>query len=236
MAKARKRFFEISPSWAGAADVGLLTDDWPLAPLTTALSFQALEARYGKDIPRSGQFMYKKRPNAIPDFVHASGEAPIVTATFKSVVETMAPGEAEFRPFAMRWPDQESVAGEWYLMNVLNLVDCFDFQQMDRPRPEILTRSISGEEWTEDEIWMHAREAQAYSFRPFYIDPETIGSLHIWRPFFHSHSLFCTGELLKALKNTGVKRLHTERLGTRDDPIPVIDWAALGVPAPGTKV
>lgn len=236
MAKARKRYFEISPSWAGAAEVGLLTDDWPLAPLTTALGFQALEACYGKVIPHSGQFMYKKRPNAIPDFVHASGEAPIVTAAFKAVVEAMAPGQAEFRPFAMRWPDEEPVAREWYLMNVINLVDCFDFERMGRPRPAYPTRRPTGEIMTEDEIWMQVRLNQAYSFRPVYIDPQPVGALHIWRPFFHSHSLFCTSELLKALKNAGVKRLHAERLGTRDDPIPVIDWAALGVPAPGTKV
>jgi hypothetical protein len=116
-----KRFFEISPSRVRDADFGLSTDDWFLAPLTTTMRFAALEALYGKTVPSSGQFMLKKRPKAIPDYVWATDDVPIVTATFKEVVEAMAPGEAEFRPFVMRWPDDEPVAGEWYLMNILNL-------------------------------------------------------------------------------------------------------------------
>jgi len=236
MVKARKRFFEISPSWAGAAEVGLKTEGWSLAPLTTGLSIEAVETRYGKAVPTSGQFMFKKRPNAIPDFVHATGEVPIVTAAFKSVVEAVAPGEAEFRPFKMRWPDQEPVSGEWYLMNVLNLVDCFDFEKMGRPRPVYPTRRPTGEIMTDDEIWMQVRLNQCYQSHPRYIDPSPVGSLHVWRPFFQSNLLFCTSELLKALKGAGVRRLHAERLGTRDDPLPVYDWAALGVPLPGTKV
>lgn len=118
-------------------------------------------------------------------------------------------------------------------MNVLNLVDCFDFERMGRPRPEPVTRRLFGEPMTEQEIWLQARLDQAFSFRPFYIDPQSLGKLQIWRPFFHSHSTFCTGELVKALKAAGVRRLHVERLGTRDDPIPAIDWAALGVRPPG---
>ena len=235
MAKARKRFFEISPSWAGAAEGGLGTDDFFLAPLTAALSFQEIERRYHKEIPSSGEFTFK-RPKAIPDLIWATGNAPIVTATFKSVVEATAPGEAEFRPFKMRWPDQEPVSGEWYLMNVLNLVDCFDFEKMGRPRPVYPTRRPTGEIMTDDEIWMQVRLNQCYQSHPRYIDPSPVGSLHVWRPFFQSNLLFCTSELLKALKGAGVRRLHAERLGTRDDPLPVYDWAALGVPLPGTKV
>jgi hypothetical protein len=236
MAKTRRRYFEISPSWAGAQAVGLQSEGWSSAPLTTTMCFKAIETWFGRTVPASGQFMYKKRPNAIPDLVNATGDAPIVTATFKSVVETMAPGEAEFRSFAMRWPDDEPVTGEWYLMNVLNLVDCFDFERMGRPRPQPITRGPTGESMTEDEIWLQARLGQAYPFHPFYIDPQAVGPLQIWRPFFNSNSLYCTGELVKAPKNAGVKRLHVERLGTRDDPLKVIDWAALGVPAPGPRV
>ncbi|MCP3371528.1 imm11 family protein [Bradyrhizobium cajani] len=162
--------------------------------------------------------------------MHASGEVPIVTATFKSVVEGVAPGEAEFRPFAMRWPDDEPVAGEWYLMNVLNIVDCFDFERMGKQRPAPLKHSITGEELTPLEAWLHERSAQHPQTPPVYVDPELVGGLQIWRPLQHSHSLFCTSELLKALKAAGVRRLHAARLGTRDDPIPVIDWEALGTP------
>jgi hypothetical protein len=236
MAKTRRRYFEMSPGWAGAQAVGLQTEGWSSAPLTSTMCFKAIETWFGETVSSSGQFKYNKRPNAIPDLVDATGEAPIVTANFKSVVEAMAPGEAEFRPFAMRWPDDEPVKGEWYLMNVLNLVDCFDFERMGHPRPQLITRSATGESMSEVDIWMLARLGQAYTIPPFYIDPQAVGSLQIWRPFFKSKSLYCTGELVKALKNAGVKRLHVERLGTRDDPLKVIDWAALGVPAPGTKV
>lgn len=228
-----KRFFEISPSRVRDADVGLSTDDWFLAPLTTTMCFAALEALYGKTVPSSGQFMFKKRPKAIPDYVWATGKVPIVTAIFKAVVEAMAPGEAEFRPFAMRWPDDEPVAGEWYLMNILNLVDCFDFERMGWPRPEFTTRRpITGDVLTPFEVWFQARLDQNYQSRPVYIDPQPAGLLHIWRPLFHSDSVFCTSELLGALKAAGVKRLNAERLGTREHPIPVTDWAALGVRAP----
>lgn len=229
-AKARTRFFEISPSWAGAATVGLLTDDELYAPLTTAICFAGLEALYGNPMPSSGQFGFHKRPNAIPDMVHASGDVPIVTAAFKSVVERLAPAEAEFRPFAMRWPDDEPVAGEWYLMNVLNIVDCFDFERMGKKRPATLTQSVSGEAMTPLEKWLHTRSSQHYQTPPVYLHPEAVGRLQIWRPLYQSHSVYCTSELLKALKAVGVRRLHAERLGTRDDPTPRIDWDAMGTP------
>ena len=230
MAKARRRFFEVSPSWAGAATVGLATDGELTGAVTTAICFAGLEALYGMPIPASGQFWFHKRPNAIPDMVHATGDVPIVTAAFKSVVEQLAPDEAEFRPFAMRWPDDEPVAGEWYLMNVLNIVDCFDFERMGRKRPEPLRQYITGESLTPLDEWLHARSAQRCQSPPFYIDPQLVGALQIWRPLYKSHSLYCTGELVKALKVAGVRRLHAERLGTRDDPIAVIDWDALGTP------
>lgn len=233
MTKARERYFEISPGWAGGTGVGLRSDGW--LPLTTGLSIEATEARYGKKAAMSSQFMFKKRPNTIPDLVFSTGDVPIVTAPFKSVVETTAPGEAEFQSFTMRWPDEEPVAGDWYLMNVLNLIDCFDFERMGHPRPAYVTQRPTGESMTEDEIWWQARLGQAYSSRPFYIDPKAVGAVQIWRPFFKSKSLCCTGQLLKALKKAGVKRLHAERLGTRDDPLREYDWAALGVPAPGGK-
>lgn len=145
MAKGRKRFFEVSPSWAGAATVGLLTDGELTGPLTSGICFAGLKALYGEPIPKSGQFWFHKRPNAIPDTVHASGKVPIVTAAFKSVVERLAPDQVEFRPFAMRWPDDELVAGEWYLMNILNIVDCFDFERMGRKRPPVPTQRPTGE-------------------------------------------------------------------------------------------
>ena len=116
MARTRRRYFEISPGWAGAQVVGLQTEGWPLAPLTTTICFRALEAWFGQTVPSSGQFHYHKRPNAIPGLVHASGSAAIVTAAFKSVVESMAPGEAEFRPFAMRWPDDEPPPSSEYAL------------------------------------------------------------------------------------------------------------------------
>jgi hypothetical protein len=234
MAKARKRYFEISPGWAGSQVVGLQTEGSPLAPLTTTLCFKAIEAWFGQAVPSSGQFQFHKRPNAIPDLVHASGGAAIVTAAFKSVVEAMAPGEAEFRPFAMRWPDDEPVAGEWHLMNVLNIVDCFDFERTGHPRPELPTRSAAtGESFSDEDMWILARYSQAYSFLEVYVDPQAAAPLQIWRPLFRSNSLFCTGELVKALKTAGVKRLHVNRLGTRGDPLKVWDWAALGVRPPG---
>src|ERR1700693_426445 len=177
------------------------------------MCFAALEAWFGEAVPSSGQFWFHKRPNAIPDLVNATGEAAIVTATFKSVVEAMAPGEAEFRPFAMRWPDDEPVAGEWYLMNVLNLVDCFDYERMGQPRPKPITRGATGESWSAEDIWFHQRCFQVFHPRPFYVDPQAAAPLQIWRPFFKSNSLFCTGELAKALQKAGVKRLHVERLG-----------------------
>ena len=130
----------------------------------------------------------------------------------------------------MRWPDDEPVAGEWYLMNVLNIVDCFDFERMNRKRPEPLKQSITGEKLTPLEAWLHERSAQHWQSAPVYIDLNAVGTLQIWRPLHHSHSLYCTSALLKALKAAGVRRVHAERLGTRDDPIPVIDWDALGAP------
>lgn len=229
-AKARKRFFEISPSWAGAATVGLATDGELTGPLTTGICFAGLEALYSESIPRSGQFGFHKRPNAIPDMVHATANVPIVTAAFKSVVERLAPDEAEFRPFAMRWPDDEPVAGEWYLMNVLNIVDCFDFERMGKKRPEPLKQSITGDELTPLEAWLHERSAQHWQSPPVYIDPHAVGTLQIWRPLYQSYSLYCTSEILKALKAAGVRRLHVERLGTRDDPTPMVDWDAMGTP------
>lgn len=231
MAKARKRFYEISPSWAGAASVGLLTDDNLYAPLTTAICFAGLQALYGEPMPSSGQFRFHKRPGAIPDLVHATGDVPIVTSTFKSAVELLAPGEAEFRPFAMRWPDDEPVAGEWYLMNVLNIAECFDFERMGRRRPPVPRQRPSGEVLTPLEVWIQMRLDQHWQSPPVYIDPQSVGTLQIWRPLYQSHSMYCTSELLKALKAAGVRRLRAERLGTRDDPIPVIDWDALGAPS-----
>lgn len=233
MKKSRKRFFEISPGWPGASPVSLLTDDWPLGPLANGISFADLEARYGKPIPSSGQFMFK-RPKSLPDYVWATGAVPIVTSVFKSVVETLAPGEAEFQPFTMRWPDGEIIAGQWFLMNVPNLVDCFDYERMGHPRPATSTHRPTGEAMSEDEIWLQMRLNQAYSFHPIYIRPDAAGLLHIWRPFFQSHLVFCTDDLVKALKSAGVKRLHAERIGTRDDPLKEHDWAALGVRLPGT--
>lgn len=230
MAKARRRFFEVSPSWAGAATVGLATDDGLTGAVTTTICFAGLEALYGKPIPASGQFWFHKRPNAIPDMVHATGDVPIVTAAFKSVVEQLAPDEAEFRPFAMRWPDEQPVAGEWYLMNVLNVVDCFDFDRMGRKRPPVPMQRPTGEILTPLEVWIQMRLDQHWQSPPVYIDPEAVGTLQIWRPLYQAHSLYCTGELVKALKAAGVRRLHAERLGTRDDPIAVIDWDALGTP------
>jgi hypothetical protein len=233
MAKTRRRYFEISPGWAGAQVVGLQTEGFALAPLTTTICFKAIEAWFGEPVPSSGQFHYHKRPNAIPDLVHATGEAAIVTAAFKAVVEALAPGEAEFRPFAMRWPDDEPVAGEWHLMNVLNLVECLDYERMGHPRPKVATRDpVSGERYADDDIWLLERGSQTYSYRPVYIDPQAAGSLQIWRPLFRSNSLYCTGELVNALKKAGVKRLRGERLGTRDDPLKTYDWAALGVRPP----
>jgi hypothetical protein len=235
MAKARRRYFEISPGWAGSQVVGLKTEGSSLMPLTTTVCFEALEACFGEPVPSSGQFWFHKRPNAIPDLVHATGDAAVVTAAFRSVVEAMAPGEAEFRPFAMRWPDDEPVVGEWFLMNVLNQVECFDYERMKYPRPTTPTRGATGEIWSEEDRWWYARSFQAYTHRPVYIDPQAPGPLQIWRPFFRSHSLFCTGELVNALKKAGVKRLHAERLGTRDDPLKEYDWAALGVTPPGPQ-
>lgn len=230
-AKVRKRFFEISPSWAGAFTVGLGTEgEGALLPLTSAICFAGLETLYGHPTPSSAQFGFHKRPNAIPDMVHATGDVPIVTAAFKTVVERLAPGEAEFRPFAMRWPDDEPVAGEWYLMNVLNIVDCFDFERMGKKRPPVPTQWVSGGAMTPLETWLQTRIDQHPQSRPVYIDPRSVGALQIWRPLFRSHSLYCTSEILKALKAAGVRRLHAERLGTRDDPTPMIDWDAMGTP------
>jgi hypothetical protein len=219
--KTRKRFFEISQSWAGAATVGLGTEgEGALLPLTSAICFAGLATLYGLPIPSSGQFGFHKRPNAIPDMVHASGDVPVVTAAFKSVVECLAPGEAEFRPFAMRWPDDEPVSGEWYLMNVLNIVDCFDFERMGKKRPPVPTQTVLGGAMTPLETWLHTRNDQHWQSPPVHVDPKAVGTLQIWRPLYQSHSLYCTNELLKALRAAGVRRLHAERLGTRDDPTP----------------
>lgn len=223
MAKARSRYFEISPSWAGGTAIGLGFDSHNFVPLTQAVPFAEIERRLGRSVPSSGQFKYSKWPKAIPDFVHATGDVAIVTLAFKSIIEALAPGEAEFRPFALRWPDDEPVAGDWYVMNVLNLIDCFDYERMGHPRPATITLPPYGELWPiEREGWQYWI-GQHYSFSLIYIQPAAVGSLHIWRPFFQSQRLFCTGETLKALKAAGVKRLHADRLGTRDDPVPVFN-------------
>lgn len=219
MSKVHHRFFEVSPSWAGAASVGLKLPGNLFPLLTSAICFAGIKALYNQPIPTTGEFWFKKRPKAIPDFVWATGNVAIVTPQFKSVVESLAPTEAEFLRFSMTWPDGENVAGEWYLMNVLNLVDCFDFDRMGRQRPPNVIRSATGEKLEPLDAWLQMRFDQHRQSPPIYVDPIPIGGFKIFRPLFRSNSLFCAGDLVQALKDAGVRRLRVERLGTRDDPI-----------------
>ena len=53
--------------------------------------------------------------------------------------------------------------------------------------------------------------------RPNYIDPGKVVDFHIWRPRWCAKRIFITGELLKALRDAGVKGLHVDRLFMRDD-------------------
>ena len=215
MPRAKKRFYEIAPGWPGGADAVVDVDGW-CDGLTTSMTFEALEAYDGKKLAAGGTL--RTKPRTIPDLIHVVGYTPIVTSTFKSVLETHAPGEAEFRIFALRWKDGTPVPGTRYYCNILNRIDCLDLAIVGKKRPEAPTVSPSGKPLTPEESWHREGSTDFIVFGADYIDPDMVGNFHIWRPRWQALNIFVTSKLLKALKDAGVKGLRTRRLSTRDDP------------------
>jgi hypothetical protein len=217
MPNVKKRFYEIAPGWSGGS-VAIRLDDW-FGTLSTSESFKYLETLHAKKIAESARVMAKQR--AIPDLVNAGTGTPIVTFTMKSVLEAVGPGETEFRPFALRWQDGTPVQGEdRFLCNVLNRADCFDFAYLGREPPHVITVTPSGKTLTPEESWLTEAAVDMVIPRPNYIDPSKVSGLHIWRPRWCATRIFVTADLLKALRDAGVKGLHVDRLFTRDDPQP----------------
>jgi hypothetical protein len=218
MAKAKKRFYEIAPGWPGGRYAGapMKFDGWS-GGLTTSNSFEYMETRFAKRIADGGQVRTKPRP--VPDLIADANDVPIVTSTIKSLLETIAPDEVEFRSFALRWQDDTPFMGDGrYLCNILNRVDCFDFSYIGNEPPQIKAVSLGGEPLTPEESWLREGLHNQIIPRPNYIDRAKVSGFHIWRPRWCARRIFITSDLLKALRDAGVKGLHVERLFTRDDP------------------
>jgi hypothetical protein len=215
MTTAKNRFYELGPGWPGGSRVPIASDGWS-GSLTTSKSFEYMEARYAKKIASSGRL--KSKPRIIPDLMDNGSGAPIPTSSIKSVLEAIAPGETEFRPFALHWQDGTPVLGEdRYLCNILNRVDCFDFAHLGITPPQPIIMSPSGEPLTPEDSWLREAYVNKLVPRPNYIDPGKVVGFHIWRPRWCAKRIFITGELLKALRDAGVKGLHVDRLFTRED-------------------
>src|SRR5262249_21910198 len=215
MPKAKKGFYEIGPGWPGATSVPMKMDGWS-GNLTNSMSFEYLEKYYGDKIANEGRL--ETKPRTIPDLIHAVGYTPIVTSAIKSVLEAVAPGEAEFRQFALQWQNGRPVPGEHYIRNILNRVDCLDLARTGEKRPEVLTHSPSGEPLTPEDSWLREAATNFVSSPVEYIDPAAVGDLHIWRPRWRARMIFVTSDLLHALRNAGVKGLRTKRLKTSEQP------------------
>lgn len=216
MAKAKRRFYMLGPGWKGADFIGVEMDGWSGNP-TTSMPFDYLEAYYQDKICTGGRL--KSSPRTFPDLIECVGYAPIMTGTFKSVIESIAPGQAEFRPFALRWADDSPVPNDYYLCNVLNRVDCFVFPSWGQERPKPATTDAGGRPLTPERSWLIEGYGHQVIPRPKLIDPAPVGDLHIWRPRWRATEILITGDLLRALRKAGIKGLHLEEIYPRPDSV-----------------
>jgi hypothetical protein len=212
-----KRFYDLTSAWRHGGPFPFM-ESWEIM-LTTSESFEFLEKWSNRKLPTIAT---KPRKN-IPDLVGEN--APIVTTRFKSVVEAMAPGAAEFRPFSLRWEDHSPVPGEWHLCNLLQRIDCLDFESMglERPRREKVEAEMKytrTSPMTEEEYWHREGMGGWVPRLQIYVNPEAVGDAQIWRPRWDPEHIHVTDAMLKAFKKAGVRGLHKERLGTRDEPFP----------------
>jgi hypothetical protein len=217
VAKAKRRFYVLGPGWKGADFIGVEMDGWSGNP-TTSMPFDYLEAFYQDKICTGGRL--ESMPRSFPDLIYGVGYAPIVTGAFKSVIESIAPGQAEFRLFALRWADDSLVRADYYLCNILNRVDCFVFPSWGQERPESETADARGQPLTPEEAWLREGYGHQAAPRPKLIDPAAIGNLHICRPRWRATEILITGDLLRALRKAGVKGLHIEEIYAVPDSLP----------------
>jgi hypothetical protein len=217
-----RRFYELTPSWPSGARPTVKMDGWNFA-LTASVPFDFLETWFENRVPTGARLNTRPRKQ-VPELILTGADSPIVSAGFKSVLEKVAPGEAEFRPFALRFADDSPVPGEWHLANLMRRVDAFDFARMgsEPPDPEDVKKQLKDTRTnpiTDEEYWL--REGYYNEMMGAkYVDPAKIINVHIFRPRWHPNSIFVTSEMLKAFKDAGVKGLHAERLGTSDEPLP----------------
>jgi len=129
MAKAPRRVYEIAPAWPFGTRVVMDVAGWDV-PLTTSLGFEQLERWDDTQLPTEARLLSKPRKQ-VPELILTGARTPIVSAGVKSVLESDAAGECEFRSFTLQWEDGTAVPGEWHLCNLLKrivgyLIACVD--------------------------------------------------------------------------------------------------------------
>jgi hypothetical protein len=225
MAKAPRRVYEITPAWPFGTRVTVDVTGWNVA-LTASVGFEAVERWYDKPLPTEARLLSKPRKQ-IPELILTGARTPVVSAGMKSVLEQVASGESEFRPFTLRWEDGTAVPGEWHLCNLLKRIDCFDYvaMGMQPPDPKEVEKTLHQKRtdpMSAEEYWLR----EGYINRmmgPKYVDLAAIGDAQIWRPRWHPASIFVTDDLLAALKRAKIRGLQAERLGTREEPLPTLE-------------
>jgi hypothetical protein len=222
MVSAPRRVYEIEPAWPFGTPVEVEVSGWNVA-LTASVPFEQIERWYDKPLPSEARLLSKPRKQ-IPELILTGARAPVVSAGMKSVLERVAPGEAEFRPFKLRWKDDTEVPGEWHLCNLLKRIDCLDFvaMEMQPPDPETIAKSLRQKRtdpMSAEESWLREGYVNLMMGQK-YVELAAIDDTHIWRPRWHPASIFVTDDLLAALKDAKVQGLRAERLGTRAEPLP----------------
>ncbi|MCP3370872.1 imm11 family protein [Bradyrhizobium cajani] len=224
MAKAPRRVYEITPAWPFGTPVVVEVAGWNVA-LTASVGFEDVERWYDKPLPTEARLHSKPRKQ-IPELILTGARTPVVSAGMKSVLEQVAPGESEFRPFTLQWEDGTAVPGEWHLCNLLKRIDCFDYAAMGMqpPDPKEVEKTLHqkrSDPMSAEEYWL--REGYINQMLgPKYVDLATIDDAQIWRPRWHPASIFVTDNLLAALKRAKIRGLQAERLGTREEPLPTL--------------
>ena len=225
MAKATpRRAYEITPAWPFGTRVVMDVAGWNVA-LTTSVGFDQVERWYDKELPTEARLLSKPRKQ-IPELILTGAKTPVVSAAMKSVLESDAAGECEFRPFTLQWEGGTAVPGEWHLCNLLKRIDCFDYATMGVQPPDPVTVEKSLEQkrtdpMSADEYWL--REGYVNQIRgQKYVELAAVEGAHIWRPRWSPASIFVTDDLLAALKGAKIRGLQAERLGTREEPLPTL--------------
>lgn len=225
MAKAPPRAYEITPAWPFGTRVTMDVPGWNVA-LTTSVRFEDVERWYDKALPSEARLLSKPRKQ-VPELILTGAKTPVVSDGMKSVLESNAAGQCEFRPFTLQWEDGTAVPGEWHLCNLLKRIDCFDYTAMgvQPPDPKTIEKSLEQKRtdpMSADEYWL--REGYINQIRgPKYIDLAAIDGAQIWRPRWHPASIFVTDKLLAALKAAKIRGVQAERLGTREEPLPTLE-------------